>query len=144
LAFGWNTRGKSRCFPTRIAGIPAEIGTKRVQNTSLLLLLLLMALQPFCWALAVLIVPWSYTQSIGLLGRGISSSQGRYLHTGQHKHRMNTHIHPYLHAGIDRAKSVHAFYRTDTAIHQMAWVRERTIPAVLPALFGEVSAYFCG
>jgi hypothetical protein len=28
-----------------------------------------------------------YTQSVGLLGRGISPSQGRYLHTEQHKHR---------------------------------------------------------
>jgi hypothetical protein len=27
----------------------------------------------------------SYTQSVELLGRGISPSQGRYLHTGQHK-----------------------------------------------------------
>jgi hypothetical protein len=26
-----------------------------------------------------------YTQSVGLLGRGISPSQGRYLHTEQHK-----------------------------------------------------------
>jgi hypothetical protein len=29
-----------------------------------------------------------YTQSVGLLGRGISPSQGRYLRTEQHKHRM--------------------------------------------------------
>jgi hypothetical protein len=27
-----------------------------------------------------------YTQSVGLLGRGISPSQGRYPHTEQHKH----------------------------------------------------------
>jgi hypothetical protein len=32
-----------------------------------------------------------YTQSIGLLGRGISQSLGGYLHTGQHKHRINAH-----------------------------------------------------
>jgi hypothetical protein len=31
------------------------------------------------------------TQSVGLLGRGISPSQGIYLHTEQHKHRINTH-----------------------------------------------------
>jgi hypothetical protein len=36
------------------------------------------------------------TLSIGLLGRGISSSQGRHLHTGQHKHRKNAHRHPCL------------------------------------------------
>jgi hypothetical protein len=37
-----------------------------------------------------------YTQSVGLLGLGISPSQGRYLHTEQHKHRINTHTHPCL------------------------------------------------
>jgi hypothetical protein len=35
-----------------------------------------------------------YTQSVGLLGRGISPSQGRYLHTEQHRHRINAHRHP--------------------------------------------------
>jgi hypothetical protein len=35
------------------------------------------------------------TQTVGLLGRALSPSQGRYLHTGQHKHRINaqTDIH---------------------------------------------------
>jgi hypothetical protein len=37
-----------------------------------------------------------YTQSVGLLGRGISPSQGRYLHTKQHKHNINAHKHPCL------------------------------------------------
>jgi hypothetical protein len=37
-----------------------------------------------------------YTQSAGLLGRGISLSQGRYLHTEHHKHRINVHRHPCL------------------------------------------------
>jgi hypothetical protein len=32
-----------------------------------------------------------YTQSIVLLGRRISLLQGRYLHTKQHKHRINAH-----------------------------------------------------
>jgi hypothetical protein len=32
----------------------------------------------------------------GLLGRGISPPQGRYLHTEQHKHRINAHKHPCL------------------------------------------------
>jgi hypothetical protein len=44
-----------------------------------------------CWALAAFSVTWSYTQSVGLLGRGISSSQGLYLHAEQHKHRINAH-----------------------------------------------------
>jgi hypothetical protein len=33
------------------------------------------------------------TQSVGLLGRGISSSQGCYIHT---QHRINAHRHPCL------------------------------------------------
>jgi hypothetical protein len=33
-----------------------------------------------------------FTQTVGLLGPVISPSQGRYLHTGQHKHRLNAHI----------------------------------------------------
>jgi hypothetical protein len=48
-----------------------------------------MTLQPF-------VGPWSlfqcldlFTQSVGLLGRGISPSQGRCLHTGEHKDKIN-------------------------------------------------------
>jgi hypothetical protein len=37
-----------------------------------------------------------FTQTVGLLGRGISPSQGRYLDTEQHKHRINEHSHPCL------------------------------------------------
>jgi hypothetical protein len=37
-----------------------------------------------------------YTQSVGLLRRGISPSQGRYLHTKQHTRRINAHRHPCL------------------------------------------------
>jgi hypothetical protein len=36
------------------------------------------------------------TQSAGLCGLEISPSQGRYLHTEQHKHRINAHRHPCL------------------------------------------------
>jgi hypothetical protein len=38
----------------------------------------------------------NFSQSVGLLGRAISPSQGRYLNTGQHKHRINAHRHPCL------------------------------------------------
>jgi hypothetical protein len=34
-----------------------------------------------------------YTQSIGLLGRRTSPSQGRYLHSEQYKHRINADRH---------------------------------------------------
>jgi hypothetical protein len=51
-----------------------------------------MPLQPF-------VGPWPlfqfldlFTQLVGLLGRGITPSQGRYLHRGKHNHRANTHI----------------------------------------------------
>jgi hypothetical protein len=34
-----------------------------------------------------------FSQTVGLLGRVISTSQGRYLHTGQHKHRIDAYTH---------------------------------------------------
>jgi hypothetical protein len=44
--------------------------------------------------------PWSLLfrfiiilQRVGLLGRVISTSQGLYLNTGQHKHRTNIYTH---------------------------------------------------
>jgi hypothetical protein len=39
-------------------------------------------------------------KSIGLLGRGISRSQGLYLHAEQHKHRINTHTNIHAWSGI--------------------------------------------
>jgi hypothetical protein len=55
-----------------------------------------MALQPL-WTLAALFFSFlMYTQSVRLLGRGISPSQGRYSHTEQHRHRINAHRHPCL------------------------------------------------
>jgi hypothetical protein len=55
-----------------------------------------MAVQPF-------VGPWPlfqfldlFTELVGLLGRGISPSQGHYWHTGQDKHRINAHRHPCL------------------------------------------------
>jgi hypothetical protein len=41
-----------------------------------------------------------YTQSVGLLGRGISQSQGRYLHEEQHKHRRNAHTDTHVSSGL--------------------------------------------
>jgi hypothetical protein len=54
-----------------------------------------MALQPFV-ALVRFFSFLIYIQSVGLLGRVISPSQGLYLYTGQHKHRINVHKHPCL------------------------------------------------
>jgi hypothetical protein len=53
-----------------------------------------------CWTLAIFSVSYSYTQSVGLLGRGVSPSQGRYLHTGQHKHRINAYTDIHALSGI--------------------------------------------
>jgi hypothetical protein len=80
-------------------------------------------------ALEPSVEPWppfpcldSFTQTVGLLGRGISPLQGRYLHTEQHKHRINAHRHPCLkwesnpHSVFDRARTVHALDRAATVI----------------------------
>jgi hypothetical protein len=56
-----------------------------------------MALQPFVRPWPLLQFRNHFLQSVGLLGRVISPSQGRYLHTGQHKLRKKrTHRHPYF------------------------------------------------
>jgi hypothetical protein len=62
-------------------------------------------------------------QTVGLLGRVVSSSQGLYLNTGQHKNRINTYTHqismsclglePTISAS-ERAKTVHALDRSAT------------------------------
>jgi hypothetical protein len=44
-----------------------------------------------CLAFVAFSVSSSYSQLVWLLGRGIRPSQGRYLHTGQHKRRINAH-----------------------------------------------------
>jgi hypothetical protein len=52
----------------------------------------LLALQP-PWALASSFRFTIILQTVGFLGRGISSSQGLYLNTRQHKHRINIYTH---------------------------------------------------
>jgi hypothetical protein len=47
-----------------------------------------------------------FTQTVGLLGQGTSPSQGRYLHTGQHKHRINAYRHPFLECGSNPRSTV--------------------------------------
>jgi hypothetical protein len=58
-----------------------------------------MALQPFVgpWPLLQFRNLFLFIQSVGLLVRVISPSQGRYLHTGQHK-TQNKHTHTDIHA----------------------------------------------
>jgi hypothetical protein len=64
----------------------------------------------------------TFTQPVSLLGRGISPSQGRYLHAEQHKHIINAQIsmaqvgfEPTIPV-FERAKRVHALYRAATVI----------------------------
>jgi hypothetical protein len=59
------------------------------------------------------------TQLEGLLGRGISPSQGRYLHTEQHKQNKSTETSMGLEPTIpvfERAKTVYASDRAATVI----------------------------
>jgi hypothetical protein len=63
-----------------------------------------------------------YTQSVGLLERGISPSQGRYLHPEQHKYRINAQLSmsqmgfkPTIPV-FEWAKTVHALDRAATVI----------------------------
>jgi hypothetical protein len=41
-----------------------------------------------------------FTQTVGILGRVISLCQGRYLHTGQHKYRINANTNIHALSGI--------------------------------------------
>jgi hypothetical protein len=66
------------------------------------------------------------TQSVGLLGRGISPSQGRYLHTQQHKHKRTQTSVPRVGFEptipvFERAKTVHASDRAATLIGHNAF-----------------------
>jgi hypothetical protein len=64
-----------------------------------------------------------FTETVGLLGWVISPSQGRHLHTGQQKHRINAHadilglsgirIHD---AAFELVKTIHALDRAATVI----------------------------
>jgi hypothetical protein len=70
--------------------------------------------------------PWSllflqflnHTQSVGLFGWGISPPQSRYLHTGQHKHRINTNIH--ASSGICTHDSMFELEKTVHALNRAA------------------------
>jgi hypothetical protein len=83
------------------------------------------ALQPFVGPSPLLQFRDIFRQPVGLLGRGISPSQSRYLHAEQHKHRINAYTHqtsmpwvgfePTIPA-FERAKTIHASDRAATVI----------------------------
>jgi hypothetical protein len=67
-----------------------------------------------------------FTQSVGLLRRGIGPSQGRYLRTGQHKQNKSTQtsmpqvrFEPTIPV-FERAKTVHALDRAATVIGHLS------------------------
>jgi hypothetical protein len=59
-----------------------------------------MALEPFVGPWPLLQFPNLFTQTVGLLKQVISPSQGRYLHTEQHKHRINAYTDIHALSGI--------------------------------------------
>jgi hypothetical protein len=89
------------------------------------MIFLLILLNPFLLPYGVQVVFFILIilQTAGLLGRVISSSQGLYLNTGQHKHGTNTYTYqtsmpcmefePAIPAS-ERAKTVHALVRSAT------------------------------
>jgi hypothetical protein len=86
-----------------------------------------MALQPFVgpWPLLQFRNLFLFTQTVGLLGRVISLSQGRYLHTGQHKNKRTQTSMPWVGfestiPAFERAKTVHAFDHAATVI-DLSW-----------------------
>jgi hypothetical protein len=88
------------------------------------IIIIIMVLQPFLGPWQLFSVSWSYIQSVGLLGRGISQSQARYLHTEQHKHRIKAHRHPCLEWDsklmipvFEWVKTVHALDRAATVLN---------------------------
>jgi hypothetical protein len=92
--------------------VGSEIFPVRVQGGRVHFFLLL--LHPLTIGL---ITEFLHFTEVGLLGRVISSSQGLYLNTGQHKHRINacTHQTSMAYVGFEptipaseRVKTVHA------------------------------------
>jgi hypothetical protein len=70
-------------------------------------------------------------QTVGLLGRVINSSQGLYLNTGQHRHRINTYTHETSMPCVGfentipaskRAKTIHALDRSATVTGHLTTV----------------------
>jgi hypothetical protein len=91
---------------------------------------------------ALFVGPWHllqfhnfFAQSVGILGRVISPSQGRYLLTGQHEYRINAHTNIHALSGIrtynsslQRAKTFHAFDSGVIVIGTIQWIPETFPP----------------
>jgi hypothetical protein len=66
-----------------------------------------------------------HTESVGLLGRRISPSQGRCLHTKQHKRRINSHRHPCLECDLNPRSPVFERAKTGFSVDHAATVIAR-------------------
>jgi hypothetical protein len=62
------------------------------------------------------------TKTVGLLGRGISPPQGRYLHTGQHKQNKRPHRCPWLWVWFEPTIPTFEWGKTVHALHSAATV----------------------
>jgi hypothetical protein len=78
----------------------------------------------------------TFTQSVGFLGRGISSPQGRYLHTAQHKHRI-THADIHTSSGVrthDPSVWVTASNAEDSSVSRAQVLHSSTACQIFPQL----------
>jgi hypothetical protein len=81
----------------RASGPSIDVGISQIRSRSTTVHIhSSVALQPFFGLCPHFQFRNLHTQSVGIIGRGISPSQGLYLHIGQHKHRINTYNHPGL------------------------------------------------
>jgi hypothetical protein len=79
-----------------------------------------------------------FTQSVGLLGRVFSPSQGRYLYTGQHKHTINAYTDIRALSGI-RTHDSNVRATEDSSQHRPRGHRDQQNIAFKNAKFCEVA-----
>jgi hypothetical protein len=89
-----------------------------------------MVLQPFVgpWPLLQFVI--FFTKIVGFLGGGISPSQGRYLHMGQHKHRIKAHRAILAMSGI-RTDDPSVRVSEDSSCHRPLGHRDRQLPVMI-------------
>jgi hypothetical protein len=80
-----------------------------------------MALQTIVGHLTLFSVSWSYTQSVGLLGRASNGTQDLYQHSGQHKQNTRTQTCTPL-AGFEPETWVFVRKKTALALDRVATV----------------------
>jgi hypothetical protein len=74
-----------------------------------------------------------FTQTVGLLGRVISPSQGRYLYTGQHRHRIDAHT-PHT--------DIHTFEWDSNPRSQRSSAQRQFIPQTARPLWSATRVHF--